>query len=261
MKRTIGIVFLSLVLGNAIAQTTSGEVRYKVKINSWSHFPEDMDEDKMDAIKEWVPEWMIADKILLFTPEESLFINAPIDDSDEEIDPNTKGGGMRFMMMGGEMPDEQYYTNITEQTKVEQKDLMGKLFLIEDSLTTPEWKLPGETKNVLGYTCMNATTMRDSMEFEVWFTMDIPVSTGPMGAHGLPGLILEGTTDNGNFIVVADSISLREVTENELVKPEKGKKVTQEEYDEIAMEKYKEMEEQRGGGHGKGGMFIMRHEP
>lgn len=242
----------------SMAQNTEGEVLYNVRINGWSHLPEDMPEDRLEMIKEFMPEWIENPKVLYFTSEESLFMNAEVEE-DDEVDPNSGGMHFRVMMMGGEAADERYYTDITNQIKIEQKDLMGKLFLIEDSVEAVEWKLPGDMKMVQGYTCMKATTMRDdTMEMEVWFTMDIPVPTGPAGIQGLPGMVLEVTTDNGNFIIQADSVSLREVTKDELIKPTKGKEVTQEEYDEIAMEKYEEMRQQNGG-HG-GGRVMITHD-
>lgn len=247
MKNVVVAVLLFCAI-KSVAQNNEGEVQYTFKMNMWSMMEERMteeeDAERLEMIKSFMPEWREVPKVLYFTAEESLFMNG---EKEEEDVTEIHGDGMHMRMMGMEEPDERFYTDITNGIKIEQKDLMGKLFLIEDSVETYEWKLTAETKTIEGYTCMKATTTRDSMEYEVWFTMQIPVSTGPMGIGGLPGLVLEGSTDNGNFMMVADSISLREITEEELEKPSKGKNVTQEEYEEIQEEKMLEMQEQYGG--------------
>lgn len=53
------------------------------------------------------------------------------------------------------------------------------------------------TKNILGYECFHATTDYHGRVWDVWFTPEIPIQDGPWKFRGLPGLILEATTDNG----------------------------------------------------------------
>ena len=100
-----------------------------------------------------------------------------------------------------------------EQRYVKQSDLLGKVFLIEDSLKTNAWKLQGETKNIGTYTCLkqhwNAEVDLDmdgrfkkNQTVTAWYTPQIPVSNGPEEFQGLPGLILEISYDSQTFYVV-----------------------------------------------------------
>ncbi|MFN8135597.1 MAG: GLPGLI family protein [Bacteroidales bacterium] len=65
------------------------------------------------------------------------------------------------------------------------------LFTIQ--LKKPAWKILNDMKEVAGHICMNASltdTLR-KQNIEVWFALDIPVSSGPDRFIGLPGMILE----------------------------------------------------------------------
>lgn len=59
-----------------------------------------------------------------------------------------------------------------------------------------DWHIEDKFKEILGYSCQKATTtltVRNGTKKEIiaWFTMEIPIPTGPFMYAGLPGLILE----------------------------------------------------------------------
>lgn len=75
---------------------------------------------------------------------------------------------------------------------------MNKPFSIEfDEL--PDWEIESDTKTIGNYKVIKATTHRKFIgskgvkekEIEAWFRPDIPISHGPMGAVGLPGLVIQ----------------------------------------------------------------------
>jgi GLPGLI family protein len=67
-----------------------------------------------------------------------------------------------------------------------------------------------------------------------WFTNEIPVSFGPKGYYGLPGLILE--LHEGKQIHVAQNVKLSQDSDVTIAKPIKGLKMTQKEFDNIGKE-------------------------
>ena len=85
-----------------------------------------------------------------------------------------------------------------------------------------------------------------------WYTMEIPVGHGPDDFWGLPGLILEVSYQNTR--ILCTKIVMNPKEKKEIKEPNKGKVVTQEEYDKIVREKMEEMRErmqnerQKGGG-------------
>jgi len=183
--------------------------------------------------------------ILTFNKEESLY------KEDESLAPPSTGGAtMVVAVMGG---SGELYKNIKEQRYVKQSDLLGKVFLIQDSLKTNPWKLQGETKNIGTYTCFKATLEREvesdmddgSKEMQTvtaWYTPQIPVSNGPEEFQGLPGLILEISYDSQ--IILCSKISLNPTKQITIKQPTSGKAVTQSELDAIMIKKMKEMESQ-----------------
>ncbi len=158
------------------------------------------------------------------------------------------------------------FKNTSKAMYVSQKDFMGKLFLIKDTLPTYEWKLENETKNIGEYTCFKATFTRivkvpkqDSFSFSdiqkeediemvdkeftttAWYTPQIPISNGPGMYQGLPGLILE--INDGSTTLICSNIVLNPTKKLSIDPPTKGKKVNKEEYTEITNKKLKEMQE------------------
>ena len=72
-----------------------------------------------------------------------------------------------------------------------------------DSLHTQTWTMSDSTREVLGYTCQQATADFRGRRWTAWFAMDIPVSDGPWKLGGLPGLILEAYDERQQHVFTA----------------------------------------------------------
>ncbi|MCB0373997.1 MAG: GLPGLI family protein [Muricauda sp.] len=88
-----------------------------------------------------------------------------------------------------------------------------------------------------------------------WYTPEIPVSQGPGPYWGLPGLILEVTTQR--TAILCSKIILNPDDKEAVEPPSKGKKVNQAEYDEIMAKKMEEMQKTwKSNSHRKDGNSI-----
>lgn len=118
---------------------------------------------------------------------------------------------------------------------LDQREFVGKKFKIEDEISKTKWKIHNEIKEVAGYLCMKAET-QDTIKGQkiyAWFTDAIPVSGGPEGFSGLPGMILELDINDGDGIITATKVDLETpIDKLPIPKKIKGKNISQAEFDE-----------------------------
>lgn len=91
-----------------------------------------------------------------------------------------------------------------------------------------------------------------TIDIVAWYAPQIPVSHGPAEYGGLPGLILELTTNQ--TVLLCSKIVMNPEKKDEILMPTKGEKVTRNEYDEIVKlktEEMKSMYQSRGMGRGR----------
>ena len=203
---------------------------------------------------------------VLFTQEESLRRQLETDERPEAEMAAPAGSAVSVTgtvrMVSSSMGDATTWHNFTEARKVEQREAAGKKFLVQDSIRKNTWKLTGETKTILGYTCQKAisqtpvksfnmqmqdgqmkrTEKWDTIDVTVWFAPAIAIPAGPEYQGQLPGLILETESRNGSNIVRAVEIT-EKVKINDIKEPKSGKKVTQAEYMKEVEESQKQMME------------------
>lgn len=94
--------------------------------------------------------------------------------------------------------------------------------LVVDTLGAIDWKIdPTEHKRFGIYDCRKATGVFAGREYDAWFTLDIPISSGPHKLGGLPGMILEAYTTDRRVEYLFSSL---EISSNitETIQPPKG---------------------------------------
>ena len=263
---SILIFLISFVLN---AQSFSGKAIYKTSRKSAISF----DNEKNPGISDEMQKQLQAriqkmnqkTFILNFdkktsTYKEDIQLDAP--------SPQVGSSGVMVMSFGGSGNGSVYFKNINEKRFVNQTEIMGKRFLVKDSLPNYQWELSTETKNIGNYTCYKATFTREvediKMVFEdgeskedkikktvtttAWYTPQVPVSNGPDNYQGLPGLILE--INDGERLIVCTEIILNPSEKIDVKAPEKGEIVSQEAYDKIQEEKTKELMDRFKGRNG-----------
>ena len=207
------------------SQTTEGTIRY-LRTQNWAKMMASVDyisqqqRDRLMYMWGNRSEWK-SYTLLHFNATESKYEN-----SEEEAEPGNQGWSDRketFFMK----------RNFKTNTLFDGITFLGKTYLIHDSIEKPAWKILNDMKEVAGHICMNASltdTLR-KQNIEVWFALDIPVSSGPDRFIGLPGMILEVDVNRGAMIMTADKIDVKPLT-TELAVPQKlkGKKIDMDEY-------------------------------
>ena len=238
---TIGLIFSSSII---YGQNNTGKVIYD-EIIKLDFIIDSLEQNpQMADIIGLMPKEQHIQKVLYFTNEASLF-QADKEKIEEVKPPNINGNNVEFKM---DQPENKVFFDLKSKKRIEQKEFMTRKFLIETAPDKLEWKLTGNQKMILNYPCQEAILQSTEGIITAWFTPAIPVSTGPEGYGGLPGLILTiEVNGKQNLIITAKTIEFREIDKVLLAIPKEGKKVTEKEYEAIVAEKTKEMKEQYGG--------------
>lgn len=214
------------------AQNTEGVVSFEEKFNLHRMMRD-------DAAKAMVPEFRSSKMELYFKGDECLY--KAVEEDDDE--PSMGGGGTRIMMR---RPQSEIYRNFATEKRVEQREAMGKKYLIVDSLKILPWKLTTETKKILNYDCVKATyndTLR-KQNIVAWFTDAIALTAGPSRFSSLPGMILSVDVNDGEMIWLATKIEFKKIKDEDIKAPSKGELIKEEDF----RKKMEEMRQRNGGG-------------
>lgn len=170
--------------------------------------------------------------------------------------------------------DGDKYMNTKDKISYTEEDIFGDEFVIKDSLPKIAWEITNETKIIGDYNCVKATYIepvsKNDLEayeryqektkngkpsfFEMkkpepqtitaWYTSEIPVSFGPNGVWGLPGLILQ--LENENYIYFCTKVSLKNNEKVKIKIPNSGKVISKKEYEKYEKKMQKQMEDNDG---------------
>jgi GLPGLI family protein len=283
MKKSILLTLAVMFAGVLNAQEFYGEATYMSKTKtdmSWMPEGREMSPQQKKRIEERMKKMGEKTYVLKFNRNESIY------KEEKELATPGQGRGMGNFMgtsMGGEK-----YKNLKEGQWIEQRDMMGKMFLIKDSIPKLDWKITGETRMIGQYQAIKAVAYKKNNELDwssfrrrrgespeekkkdslalangnieevfeqdpqveitAWFTPQIPVQHGPAEYSGLPGLILEVSA--GNTTLLCSKIVVNPEEKEEIKPATKGKETTEEEYNTLFKEKMKEMSERWGRGRG-----------
>jgi len=277
MKTIIRLLTVLLFTIKAYAQDFQGVATYKtqravdIKMDSTQ-----MNSDMHKQMQEMLKKQFQKTFTLSFNRKESVY-----KENESLAPPQVGGSGMQVMVVGAGGGSDILYKNTQENRYVDQKDTMGKIFLVKDNIEPIDWKLEKETKFIGQYQCFKATYTKmvpkpmtfdsasdvvlddkepEMIEREVtaWYTPQVPVNSGPEMYQGLPGLILE--IHDGKLNIVCSKIILNPEDEVSIKEPMKGKEVNQEDYNKIREKKQKEMLEQfsRKPGRDSGESYQIR---
>ena len=284
MLRSLQIVFTTVIIALITlplsAQKIEGVVTYKTKttvdISRFNRGGEQMTEQRKKQIMERMKNFLEKEYTLSFNKDESFY------KEEERLETPGQGGGRggRF----GNFTQGGIYSNRATNAYARENNMVGKTFLVNDTLNNLKWELVKESKTIGQYPVFKAVATRplEKSLFErmrpnrggqqakkegegdsevnveepkvetitAWYTPMIPASHGPDEFGGLPGLILELSTNNTTMLCTKVVLNPKERIDIEA--PTKGKKVSRQEYEEIVAEKAKEMSERFGGQNRRG---------
>ncbi|TAE11646.1 MAG: GLPGLI family protein [Bacteroidetes bacterium] len=180
---------------------------------------------EQEKYKAMMPQFFTSKFDFYFNAKES-FLKYSEEEEDEEENPM----GARIKMM---RPNLEIHLSLTDKVRTELRGGMGKDFLITSQIKPLGWKLTEETAKIAGYDCKKATcTSPEGKPIVAWYAESIPVFMGPMGYNGLPGLILKLELENSTTVCELKKITFQQNKEKDIIKPTKGKVVTEEEFKE-----------------------------
>ncbi|MBU3010612.1 GLPGLI family protein [Polaribacter vadi] len=258
--KTFITAFTLLLVCTLQAQNFTGKAIYKTsqKSNFKMNNEKGVDDKMQEELRKRIQKMYQKTFILEFDKTTSTYKE---DIKLEEPKPQVGGNNVVVMSFGGSGAASVYYKNIQEKRFANQTEIMGKVFLVKDSLPKYDWQMTTETKNIGQYTCYKATyteeveskkisivngetkedVKKETKVTTAWYTLQVPINNGPDNYQGLPGLILE--INDGKRMIVCTEIVLNPSEKITIQEPAKGKVVNQNKFDEIQEQKSKEMME------------------
>lgn len=286
MKKILFITLAIVSIAQVTAQEMYGEATYmsKTKMDtSWMDNDPNMTPERRKRFEQNMKQMTEKTFVLKFNRSEAIY--------SEEVALEAPGqrrgwGSMMGTTMGGEK-----YKNVASGMYTEQRDMMGKTFLIKDSIPQLEWKITGESRKIGKYDVIKAVATKKSTEYD-WANWrrrgrgndaeakkkdSIAAANGDIEelfekpdeieivAWFAPAIPVQHGPDvygglpglilelnAGNTTLLCSEIKMNPEDQTELKAATKGDVVTQEEYDATLKEKMEEMQ-QRFRGRGRGG--------
>ncbi len=84
--------------------------------------------------------------------------------------------------------------------------MFGTHYSYTEHLPNINWQLYDIRKTVCGHKCQKALANYRGRDWEAWYAEDLPFSNGPYKFNGLPGLILELSSSDGEHRYVAQLV-------------------------------------------------------
>jgi len=104
-------------------------------------------------------------------------------------------------------------------------------------MTKPlNWKLSSDTKVIEKFRCQKAEVEYGGRHWTAWFTEEIGIPEGPYIFNNLPGLIIQISDQNKEYVF--QLIKIKKYYHKELYTTKMGKEITQNEYEKIQIDYY-----------------------
>ena len=131
---------------------------------------------------------------------------------------------------------DKYYKNTLLKEKLKFTEKLGEKIIYDLPYKEFEWILTNESKKINGLLCYKAytkvkqlnevTNIVKTFQPTAWYCPSIPLSYGPRGVDGLPGLVLEASF-NGKVTFVVDKIdfNIKPIIKNNVFNGKRTKRI------------------------------------
>ena len=210
-KILLSILSLSSMTLHAQQFINSGMIEYEVRVNNHRMFGDGI---FAEMFKDKMPQFSTTYYHLTFNGDKALYKFDHLNEKDK-------------MPWGSNNAEENvWFSDYRNNTYTNQKFVFDNTYLLSDSLMNMNWKLvPNETREIAGFNCRKAqTVIFDSVYVFAFYTDEITSSGGPMGIHGLPGMVLGVTIPRMFTSWIATKLQFMGVNTSIITPPVKGKK-------------------------------------
>lgn len=158
---------------------------------------------------------------LLFNQHLSVYIHNTVPKENQ-----VREEGNEIMPIAGDEEGFPVYKNIKTRELLYKRLLGGSPIkcIIKDTLDKINWTLIEEFKALGKYKCQKAKGTFAGRIYEVWFTIDIPISSGPYKLWGLPGMILEAKSTDGKVMFLFNATEPSNSIKQSIERPKLGLK-------------------------------------
>lgn len=98
-----------------------------------------------------------------------------------------------------ETPFNSIVTKDFKHSKFEKMEFISTNLFKLSYKSPSDWVLMGNKKKVLSYNCSNAIIDFGGRKWDAWFTNELSINDGPYKFYGLPGLILQIKSIDGDY--------------------------------------------------------------
>lgn len=114
---------------------------------------------------------------------------------------------------------DKIFKDISTQTYFMLHSVDKKLYKSDYKFPQNNWKITNNNKIILNQKCTSATINFGGRVWNVWYAPNLPFNDGPYKFSGLPGLILEVVSEDGDYRFLAQEIILQKELSKEIEIP------------------------------------------